>query len=1088
MSSYRLLKHKDYDRSAENLPETIQRKALWAQLLLGMRGRTPSVKGTTGLNARWRRTPVQGNHYYMWWIPRSESSVPITQPEDDQTTRANNNTILIHSIRHHDETNDPIELGSLDDYEEVAVDSLDPRYAEQQSISAKVNSEYVALATIKGLPGSGKTVSLLYLVKDLAQRADMREILYVTYTNRLKRAAGEFLEAQGPHIKQIVKVCTLNEIEHEITNLPTFGEPFTDLRDFTTFLDLQNAATLGPWKRYPQTLYTELRAHLLGRTFPPGYSLPSGKLNQLLFRPDGISAATYAAQRELALPDAELAWRLAERLREGRFFQDQKAAYLAVERLRKGKSPGWLAQVDAVIIDEVQDLTLLQIALLGELVRERIRRRQDAALVFVVAGDESQIVQPSGFDWGVTKDLLGEQLGLWPDEFQFQHQRRSPRNLAQLIDNTWAFYGHLPKAQRPSASRQLFVYEDEQALRERAANASAANRSAATRNADSGEENGQIFICALPSSIVELEKLSSPAWLTLLQELADKPGRVLIDLTDTLRAMLTDQVASAADEVIFLAREIKGLERATVVVYGLNTVYMRAMRLSDEPDGGNIPKFEARRIFDEIRVALSRSTDKLILLEPATAPVLGELEVAQIPGALVITWHDLIETLQLDDMSALEMVEGYLDEVDDLFERHAWEQGYRRNRRAYALATQLGDSALRREAQEQYIGGYLQEASEWLQRNEWREAHARNRQAQTLAAQFGDPLLEEQVEDQYAEICTLIAQQADQQIKQAQTQLDQKQFKIAYQTVQAAATMATLLQNTATLSASIATQQAALTAAVDEVLVAITWQWAGQLVGGAYTEGDAQHAAKLLSEAAAVMDRQADGVGAQALHVLSERYQILPQHVHLSAAQIETLLHLTHRYLKIVEPLDMAQTAYVYLHHWLEEAFTSLHQQTALYYRWALIAQAFAALAAYSEMDEHLWDLENRMNLLFEQGKRKPDDANLAKFRALLLAYNDDAQGASLAWEQLGEISMAADYAREAGDMERAYNLLRQTKASIPEELAIAVKAMRLLQQLEQKYQGLHSQERRALLEQLAALHTTLTTVELAERNVEEDQ
>ncbi len=814
MSSYRLLKHKDYDRSAENLPETIQRKALWAQLLLGMRGRTPSVKGTTGLNAHWRRTPVQGNHYYMWWIPRSESSVPVTQQEDDPTNRANN-TILIHSIRHHDETNDPIELGSLDDYEEVAVDALDPRYAEQRQVSAKVNSEYVALATIKGLPGSGKTVSLLYLVKDLAQRTDMREILYVTYTNRLKRAAGEFLEAQGSHIKRIVKVCTLNEIEHEITSLPTFGEPFTDLRDFTTFLDLQNAATLGPWKKYPQTLYTELRAHLLGRTFPPGYSLPAGKLNQLLFRPDGVSATTYAAQRELALPDAELAWRLAERLRDGRFFQDQKAAYLAVERLRKGKSPSWLAQLDAVIIDEVQDLTLLQIALLGELVRERIRRRQDAPFVFVVAGDESQIVQPSGFDWGVSKDLLGEQLGLWPDEFQFQHQRRSPRNLAQLIDNTWALYAHLPKAQRPSASRQLFIYEDEQLMRERAASSSASHGTT-----DSGDENGQIFICALPPAVSGSEKSPSPAWLALLQELADKPGRILIDLTDTLRATLSEQPTSDADEVILLAREIKGLERATVVVHGLNAVYMRAMRLCNEQDGGNIPKFEARRLFDEIRVALSRSTDKLILLEPANAPVLVELEVAQVPGALVITWQDLLEILQLDDMSAIEMIEGYLDEVDDLFERNSWEQGYRRNRRAYALATQLGDSALQREAQEQYIGGYLQEATNWLQRNEWLEAHARNRQAQALAVQFGDPMIEEQVEDQYAEICTVLTQQAHEQISQAQTQLGQKQFKTAYQTIHAAIAMANLIQNTTTMSAS-ATQQASLTASVDEVLVAI---------------------------------------------------------------------------------------------------------------------------------------------------------------------------------------------------------------------------------------------------------------------------
>ena len=107
-----------------------------------------------------------------------------------------------------------------------------------------------------------------------------------------------------------------------------------------------------------------------------------------------------------------------------------------------------------------------------------------------------------------------------------------------------------------------------------------------------------------------------------------------------------------------------------------------------------------------------------------------------------------------------------------------------------------------------------------------------------------------------------------------------------------------------------------------------------------------------------------DSVGAQALHVLIERYQTLPQRTNLSAAQIETLLNLARRYLEIVQPLDMAQTAYVYLHYWLEEAFASLQQQTALYYRWAILSpKPLPRSAAYPEMDEHLWDLENCMNL-----------------------------------------------------------------------------------------------------------------------------
>ena len=75
MPSYRLFKHRQYDRSADRLPAAIRHKAVWSQVLLGTRGRTPEVKSTSGYNARWRRTPVQGYHYYLWWIPLSETEL-----------------------------------------------------------------------------------------------------------------------------------------------------------------------------------------------------------------------------------------------------------------------------------------------------------------------------------------------------------------------------------------------------------------------------------------------------------------------------------------------------------------------------------------------------------------------------------------------------------------------------------------------------------------------------------------------------------------------------------------------------------------------------------------------------------------------------------------------------------------------------------------------------------------------------------------------------------------------------------------------------------------------------------------------------
>ncbi|RIK37216.1 MAG: hypothetical protein DCC55_25010, partial [Chloroflexi bacterium] len=726
--SYRLLKHKGYDESLDRLPQSIRHKAAWAQVLLGMRGRTPSVKGTRGLNARWRRTPVQGNHYYMWWIPRSEGVVAGPASDGPET-----NTILIHSVRHHDETDEPIDAGSLADYEEISLSTLDPRYKEQFDLSRHVNSDQMALAAIKGLPGSGKTVSLLYLVKDLAQRPDLRKILYVTYSSRLKRAAREFLLAQDNAVSQAVTIRTLGEIEHDLTGLSSAGEPFGELRDFARFVELQTAATLGPWKKHPQALYTEIRAHLLGKTFPPGFSLPDHRLADLLHANGERQIEAYAAARDLDLPAATLVVNFAERLHGGRFFQDQRAAQRAIELLHKGRLPGWLAELDALVVDEVQDLTLVQIALLGELVRARLRRRPDAPFVLTVAGDESQIVQPSGFDWGVTKELLGEQLGIWPEEFEFYYQRRSPRNLGQLIDNSWRFYRHVPKTHRPKARRQALEYGED---------------------ATSGDGYGRILICP-PAPFSSPARPDDP-WPLLLAELADKPGRVLIDLTERVRPMLSGALASARDEVVFLAREIKGLERATVLIHGLNQSYERALRLCDSHEEGNIPRFEARRLFDEMRVALSRSTEKIVLLEPADAPVLAELAVAELSGVGALTWEALLDTLQTEEMSELEVIEGYLDEVDDLLEREMWTPARRRNRRAYDLAVQLGDLALQREAQEQYIRSYLIEADALLHQDEWPQAYERNREAAALAASFGDPFVQDEVQEQIEAISSVI--------------------------------------------------------------------------------------------------------------------------------------------------------------------------------------------------------------------------------------------------------------------------------------------------------------------------------------------
>ncbi|MBK8049314.1 MAG: AAA family ATPase [Anaerolineales bacterium] len=959
MPSFRLLKHQQYDNSAERLPSSIQRKATWSQVLLGTRGRTPSVKTTTGYNARWRRTPVQGFHYYLWWIPLSETNL-VSATESAEPGR----TILVHSIRHHDETDEPIILHSLDEFEEVPITSLDPRFDEQRAVGDRLTHDQLSLATIKGLPGSGKTISLFYLVRDLAGYLGHQRILYVTYTSRLKRAAREFLAVQGDLLDQQIRVRTFNELVGEVLNEPApYVDPFGDLADFARYLDLQNPSSLGAWRKFPATLYTELRGYLFGRTFPESFHLPDKAAERLLFNDINLTAARYAATRELSAQDADLAFKLADRLRSTPFFTDQRAVTRALPAVNSGRLPPWLREIDALIIDEVQDMTMLQIALIGELARVRLRRRPDLPLAVALAGDESQVVQPSGFEWGAAKDLMRAMLGVNPAEFEYRHQRRAPRNLARLIDNAWNFYSYLPKTLRPSANRQTFIDD------------AGVELAHSKPPPGSEDDNGRLLICPLPEEMRDGSEAGRVRWAELAGELASLPGRALIDLTEDLLPVLATAGDDKGDEAIFVVREIKGLERGTVLLYGLNAVYEAAVRLA-EGAGDNLPRLEARRLFDEMRVALSRATDKLIILESPDAPVLTELQVDQLEGRFVIGWDSLLDMLRTEEMSEIEVVEGYLDEVDDLVERGRWEQARRRNRRAYDFAMQLSDSALAVDAQEQYIRTFLAEAEDFVQRDQLHEAYVLNRQGFDLAEAHGDPEVIADVDEQLQSIRNAVERKVDAVVGMARTAAGRNDLALAYSIAQGATDLLSIMHDPA------------LQAKLDEAMVEYGWQWGIQLLEQGKDAAD--RLPELFKGLADAMLRQSDRDGSQVAQIIAERYRSVPLHAELAPAHISKLIRYIDHYLEVVAPLNLEAAAFVFVEEWLEEAFDQLDGHTELYYDWALMGQTYAALTDYPPLDERLWDLENRVELSAGPAwKATTTDEHLLKFAAFSAAYND---------------------------------------------------------------------------------------------------
>lgn len=205
----------------------------------------------------------------------------------------------------------------------------------------------------------------------------------------------------------------------------------------------------------------------------------------------------------------------------------------------------------------------------------------------------------------------------------------------------------------------------------------------------------------------------------------------------------------------------------------------------------------------------------------------------------------------------------------------------------------------------------------------------------------------------------------------------------------------------------------------------------------------------------------------------------------MSVDQSEKVLRYIQEYFACYQSylLDASdQQLFRFTERWLDETFGCLGEHLQLYYRWAIGAQAQDTVSFYPRLDECLWELENRFAMLIEHGKpiqRKKVRLERDRFKAFLLSYNGES--AAAAWAELGEFSKAAEQARLAGKLEQAHALLRRANETVPEELAIAVKMIRQMDQLQQKHEGLTEREKVTLYERFQTLQEILTTNEVRE-------
>jgi len=447
-------------------PPQLRKNVSVALQCLAVRGYTNIVKGiSNGTNRGWRRSPLGGGsngmHYYLWWALSSTAAMP-SQWREESNDRP---FIVVREIRHHDK-HDPISLGHWSDYHQINQEDIDggdkgsfeAPWTEQQRSFA---SDSAPVRVVHGFPGSGKTWSLW---KALESRGSQK-VLYLTWSRTLAESAQERFRCFAPKDTRvdaldfatfINRICgtdqpriTLEESRQKLQEFLDEGKVYDD--------------TLSDWAKYRDAFYSSLRGDLFGAAIPgTADSIWQGnmaRLSDAAYLGRTCEHSTKVSRDHLGRSLLKAAERLTELQAWEHIFPELAAAGKAILRLRATQSLDRMLDYQRIVVDEIQDLTLLEISVIAELY-EAISRRGQQPPWLLIAGDDGQTVRPTSFDWGATNDLLSSRLAN-PKDYSLEENLRSPAKIYSVTDRMSKFYKSLSKDNRPSLKTDDRIYPDD---------------------------------------------------------------------------------------------------------------------------------------------------------------------------------------------------------------------------------------------------------------------------------------------------------------------------------------------------------------------------------------------------------------------------------------------------------------------------------------------------------------------------------------------------------------------------------------------------------------------------------------------------
>src|SRR5436305_816449 len=517
-----------------------------------------------------------GSHFYVWWAPATAT------PLKDAGFQAESEAIFLRDIRHHDD-HAPVNPGDpSNDYLLLTVPDLrGTEYAPEPwtSPQARFARGRGAARILKGHPGSGKTTALLHA----ADSSQADRVLYLTFSQDLAALARDYFD----------RFCSSKTRTYTVLTYPAFVSqllgggattPDSAAARAQFRRDLFNhQRSLGVWSNNTDALYDEMHAHLVGAAVPQA----AGRFAKA--ERVRLPESAYRAHRDRYLgPAAESVLEAARRLERisdaplaDRYFPELGLAWRAASALSSGSRLIESSFLDygCIAVDEIQDLTPLETFIVLALARRFGPERSSSSLL--LAGDEAQTVRATDFEWAWLNDMLHSTIGQ-AQEFKLSVNLRSPRRIADVVNRVWDLYDYLHKQDRPSGTGYAEIDDD-------------------------GPD--QILYATVPRAEVPL----------LLNSLSMHEGLALIAFD---KKNLPNEILP----FVLSPAEVKGLDFHSVCVLNGGSLLQHIVNAQASETTDTLTR---RLAIDQLRVALSRPTERLLWIDVAPEPATVN-EVAQL--------------------------------------------------------------------------------------------------------------------------------------------------------------------------------------------------------------------------------------------------------------------------------------------------------------------------------------------------------------------------------------------------------------------------------------------------------------------------